>query len=59
MNDFRNLFGHTLTGLPTGEMILAAGYDRDTYVYTKEVWILKDDIWSSLGSLQKVLFLRK
>ena len=53
--------GHTLTGLDSGALILAGGFDDTVWSadehYQKEVWLLKNNQWTLIGQLQEVSFL--
>ena len=52
---------HTLTGLESGAMLMAGGYDNTNKAATKDIWLFKEDVWSLLGYLKEVRrnFIRK
>ncbi|CAG5080465.1 Oidioi.mRNA.OKI2018_I69.PAR.g9602.t1.cds [Oikopleura dioica] len=45
----RKINGHTLTGLDSGSLLLIGGEDDEEV--SKNVWILKDDVWNILGQV--------
>ena len=51
---FRNIRMHTLTGLESGAMLMAGGYDNTNKAATKDIWLFKEDVWSLIGSLKEV-----
>ena len=45
----RNMNGHTLTGLESGAMLMAGGYDYTSGDYKKDIWLLKEEVWSLIS----------
>ncbi|CAG5104914.1 Oidioi.mRNA.OKI2018_I69.chr1.g1666.t1.cds [Oikopleura dioica] len=48
----KDTYGHTLTGLESGAMVMAGGYDPTSEQYLREIWLLKDEMWTSIGLLK-------
>lgn len=50
--------GHTLTGLDSGALVLAGGLASSDYtqdeLYSKDVYLLKNDAWTLIGQLEEV-----
>ncbi|CAG5076383.1 Oidioi.mRNA.OKI2018_I69.PAR.g8447.t1.cds [Oikopleura dioica] len=49
----RNMNGHTLTGLESGAMLMVGGYDYTSGDYNKDIWLLKEEVWTLIGSLKE------
>ncbi|CAG5091450.1 Oidioi.mRNA.OKI2018_I69.PAR.g13054.t1.cds [Oikopleura dioica] len=46
---------HTLTGLESGAMIMAGGYDEAERDFIKDIWILNDEVWELIGYLKEYI----
>ena len=51
---------HTLTGLEGGAMILTGGFDYtdDFYGVSRDIWLLRDDEWKTIGKTKEVAISR-
>ncbi|CAG5109737.1 Oidioi.mRNA.OKI2018_I69.chr2.g4235.t2.cds [Oikopleura dioica] len=44
----KNIRAHVLIGLDSGAMVMAGGYNPDIPDLTREIWLLKDGLWSNI-----------
>ncbi|CAG5104751.1 Oidioi.mRNA.OKI2018_I69.chr1.g1505.t1.cds [Oikopleura dioica] len=49
----RGSYLHTLTGLESGALVKAGGRDLTTGGWSTDVWLLKNDAWTIIGSLNE------
>ncbi|CAG5109590.1 Oidioi.mRNA.OKI2018_I69.chr2.g4110.t1.cds [Oikopleura dioica] len=47
------LDGHTLAGLESGAMLMIGGWDEPNFEHTRDIWILNENAWKLIGSLQE------